>query len=82
MERHGHLNVLLCEIRPVDLGERRFCFEIYTGQQSQIFQAESEDDMMDWINTFHASKGETLAKSKSTATSPTMDAAPPPAPLE
>ncbi len=56
---------MMCEIRPIDLNDRRFCFEIYTGQQSQIYQAESEDDMMDWINTFHAAKSEMVQKRKS-----------------
>lgn len=65
MELHEKLNVMMCEIRPIDLNDRRFCFEIYTGQQSQIYQAESEDDMMDWINSFHAAKSEMVQKRKS-----------------
>jgi len=64
---------MMCEIRPIDQNDRRFCFEIYTGQQSQIYQAESEDDMMDWINTFHTAKSEMVQKRKSPTTS-----APPP----
>lgn len=56
---------MMCEIRPIDLNDRRFCFEIYTGQQSQVYQAESEDDMMDWINTFHAAKSEMVQKKNS-----------------
>ena len=50
------LNLMLCEIRPVEQGERRFCFEIYSGSQAMVLQAESEDDMMDWVNTFHTAK--------------------------
>lgn len=65
MELHEKLNVMMCEIRPIDLNDRRFCFEIYTGQQSQIYQAESEDDMMDWINSFHTAKSEMVQKRKS-----------------
>ena len=65
MESHENLNVLMCEIRPIVIYDRRFCFEIYTGQQSQVYQAESEDDMMDWINTFHTSKSEMIQKRKS-----------------
>ena len=71
MELHEKLNVMMCEIRPIDLNDRRFCFEIYTGQQSQIYQAESEDDMMDWINTFHAAKSEMVQKRKSPSSEPT-----------
>lgn len=65
MELHEKLNVMMCEIRPIDLNDRRFCFEIYTGQQSNNYQAESEDDMMDWINSFHAAKSEMVQKRKS-----------------
>ena len=71
MELHEKLNVMMCEIRLIDLNDRRFCFEIYTGQQSQIYQAESEDDMMDWINTFHAAKSEMVQKRKSPSSEPT-----------
>lgn len=59
------MSILLCEIRPLDYNDRRFCFEVYTGQLSQVYQAESEDDMMDWINTFHTAKSEMLQKRKS-----------------
>ena len=65
----------MCEIRPIDLNDRRFCFEIYTGQQSQVYQAESEDDMMDWINTFHTSKSEMVQKRKLSTTTTTTTAA-------
>ena len=61
---------MMCEIRPIDFNDRRFCFEIYTGQQSQIYQAESVDDMMDWINTFHAAKSKMVQKRKSPVVAP------------
>lgn len=57
---------MLCEIRPVELNERRFCFEIYSanGQNAIVLQAESENEMMDWINTFHTAKSELLERRK------------------
>lgn len=57
---------MLCEIRPVELNERRFCFEIYSanGQNAIVVQAESENEMMDWINTFHTAKSELLERRK------------------
>jgi hypothetical protein len=52
---------MLSEVRPVDWNDRRFCFEIYTSQHSQLFQAETEADMMEWIATFQAAKDDLLS---------------------
>jgi hypothetical protein len=54
------LTLMLSDIRPVDQNERRFCFEIYSGSLQVVLQAESEDEMMDWVNTFHTAKTELL----------------------
>ncbi|KAF9089432.1 SNF1-interacting protein [Mortierella sp. AD031] len=36
--------------------ERRFCFEVVCSTQSYLLQAETEDDLMSWVNTFEAAK--------------------------
>ncbi|KAF9138673.1 SNF1-interacting protein [Mortierella sp. GBA39] len=36
--------------------ERRFCFEVVCATQSYLLQAETEDDLMGWVNTFEAAK--------------------------
>ncbi|KAF9380722.1 SNF1-interacting protein [Podila verticillata] len=36
--------------------ERRFCFEVVCATQSYLLQAETEDDLMSWVNTFEAAK--------------------------
>ncbi|KAF9977276.1 SNF1-interacting protein [Actinomortierella ambigua] len=38
--------------------ERRFCFEVVCATQSYLLQAETEDDLMSWVNTFEAAKRE------------------------
>ena len=37
-----------------------------------MFQTESEEEMMDWVNTFHTSKGEMLERSKLKFESPLL----------
>ncbi|KAG0073720.1 SNF1-interacting protein [Podila epicladia] len=36
--------------------ERRFCFEVVCATQSYLLQAETEEDLMSWVNTFEAAK--------------------------
>ncbi|KAG0220545.1 hypothetical protein B0O80DRAFT_451492 [Mortierella sp. GBAus27b] len=36
--------------------ERRFCFEVVCVTQTYLLQAETEDDLMSWVNTFEAAK--------------------------
>ncbi|KAF9149521.1 SNF1-interacting protein [Linnemannia schmuckeri] len=40
--------------------ERRFCFEVVCATQSYLLQAETEDDLMSWVNTFEAAKRDML----------------------
>ncbi|KAF9178965.1 SNF1-interacting protein [Haplosporangium sp. Z 11] len=40
--------------------ERRFCFEVVCATQSYLLQAETEDDLMSWVNTFEAAKRDAL----------------------
>ncbi|KAF9930356.1 SNF1-interacting protein [Mortierella alpina] len=40
--------------------ERRFCFEVVCATQSYLLQAETEDDLMSWANTFEAAKRDIL----------------------
>lgn len=51
------INVLLCELKPVEVPERRNCFEVYTSQKSQVFcTAEGEEDLREWMRAFEAAK--------------------------
>ncbi|KAF9432445.1 SNF1-interacting protein [Entomortierella beljakovae] len=40
--------------------ERRFCFEVVCSTQSYLLQAETEEDLLSWVNTFEAAKRDAL----------------------
>ncbi|KAI9321723.1 hypothetical protein BX666DRAFT_2023819 [Dichotomocladium elegans] len=51
------VSVLLCDIKPVTDVDRRFCFEVVSVQQPSLFlQAETEEEMHDWIASFAKAK--------------------------
>ncbi|KAI8143142.1 hypothetical protein BJV82DRAFT_611536 [Fennellomyces sp. T-0311] len=51
------VSVLLCDIKPVSDIDRRFCFEVVCVQQPPFFlQAETEQEMKDWIAVFAKAK--------------------------
>ncbi|CAO3599851.1 unnamed protein product [Absidia cylindrospora] len=51
------VSVLLSEIKPVSDIDRRYCFEVVCVQQPPIvMQAETEDEMKDWITAFDRAK--------------------------
>ncbi|OBZ89021.1 putative PH domain-containing protein C19A8.02 [Choanephora cucurbitarum] len=51
------VSVLLCDIKPLMDLDRRFCFEVMCAQQpSFVLQAETEEEMREWINAFEKSK--------------------------
>lgn len=62
IERSFELHVLLCELRPAD-ADRRHCFEVHTSVKTYIYQAESEENMRDWIRVFENAKNHALRSS-------------------
>lgn len=54
----SRINVLLCEVRTVEVPDRRgSCWEIYTSQKSWVLcSAEGEDEMREWLRAFEAAK--------------------------
>ena len=63
IETRQELDVLLAEIKASDAYDRKWCFEILTTQQTLlVFQAESEDELKDWIKAFQNSKTNTLVE--------------------
>ncbi|KAI9301593.1 hypothetical protein BJ944DRAFT_252193 [Cunninghamella echinulata] len=51
------VSVLLSEIKPVSDIDRRYCFEVVCVQQAPIIvQAETEDEMKEWISAFDKAK--------------------------
>lgn len=59
IEKNFELHVLLCEIKPWD-GDRRHCFEITTSRRLLVYQAETEEEMRDWLRVFENAKTHAL----------------------
>ncbi|ORX34876.1 hypothetical protein BCR36DRAFT_588538 [Piromyces finnis] len=54
------INILLCEVKEETNNERRFCFSVITAKKTYILQAESENELKEWLNTFEIAKHEKL----------------------
>ncbi|KAK3313485.1 hypothetical protein B0H66DRAFT_503003 [Apodospora peruviana] len=50
------IGVLLCSAKPAVGEERRFCFEIKTKAQTLMLQAETQAQLVEWIDAFDAAK--------------------------
>ena len=72
VEESERIGVLLCSIRPATTEERRFCFEIKTTNHSFIVQADTQNELQDWIGAFETAKQKALQDPTSTD-SPGLD---------
>lgn len=51
------IGVLLCSVKPAVQEDRRFCFEVKTKTQTLLLQAESQAQLIEWLEVFdHAKK--------------------------
>ncbi|RDA86751.1 hypothetical protein CP532_4200 [Ophiocordyceps camponoti-leonardi (nom. inval.)] len=50
------VGVLLCSAKPAVGEERRFCFEVKTKIHSTILQAETQKELIEWLDAFEATK--------------------------
>ncbi|KAI9487540.1 MAG: hypothetical protein EXX96DRAFT_535688 [Benjaminiella poitrasii] len=51
------VSVLLCDIKPITDVDRRYCFEVMCAHQPPfVLQAETDDEMREWIGAFEKSK--------------------------
>lgn len=66
VEESERIGVLLCSIRPASQEERRFCFEVKTKDTSILLQAETQQELMDWIGAFEVAKQRALDDPEST----------------
>lgn len=64
-------NAVVCEsrisvengsIQPITDSDRRFCFEVSSQETSFTLQAETENDLQDWIRVFQANKTPTRSR--------------------
>ncbi|KAK2072737.1 hypothetical protein P8C59_007074 [Phyllachora maydis] len=47
------IDLRLASVREARNAERRFCFEVITPQYKRVYQATSEDDMVNWITSIN-----------------------------
>ncbi|ODH52297.1 hypothetical protein GX48_01615 [Paracoccidioides brasiliensis] len=60
VEESERIGVLLCSIRPAFQEERRFCFEVKTKNNTIMLQAETQEELTEWIGSFEAAKRKAL----------------------
>lgn len=76
VEESEKIGVLLCGIRPAFQEERRFCFEVKTKDTTVLLQAETQQDLTEWIASFEVAKRKALEDTSKDAGAPaTIDAA-------
>ena len=56
VEESERVGVLLCNVRLMAAEERRFCFEVMTKSTNYMLQAETEEELADWVNVFQMAK--------------------------
>lgn len=71
------IGVLLCSARPAVQEERRFCFEIKTKTQTILLQAETQAQLMEWLEVFEVAKKKAIVASMGRDPSAAMGAADP-----
>ncbi|PHH86349.1 hypothetical protein CDD83_10376 [Cordyceps sp. RAO-2017] len=59
------IGVLLCSAKPAVGEERRFCFEVKTKSQTMMLQAETQKELMQWLEVFEVTKKEAFEASTS-----------------
>ncbi|AEO57940.1 hypothetical protein MYCTH_2304763 [Thermothelomyces thermophilus ATCC 42464] len=57
------IGVLLCSARPAVQEERRFCFEIKTKTQTIMLQAETQAQLIEWLEVFEVAKKKAIEAS-------------------
>ena len=56
VEESDRTGVLLCAVRVATSEDRRFCFEVKTKDSAVVLQANSHQEVRDWIQSFDAAK--------------------------
>ncbi|KAL8873829.1 MAG: hypothetical protein Q9174_000758 [Haloplaca sp. 1 TL-2023] len=66
VEESDRIGVLLCSVRPAQSEERRFAFEVKTKDLSIMLQADSQAELVEWMNAFQTAKQKALEDPAST----------------
>lgn len=56
VEESEKIGVLLCNVKPAPAEDRRFCFEVKTKSSSLMLQAETQAQLMEWLQVFEVAK--------------------------
>lgn len=63
VEESEKIGVLLCNVKPAVQEDRRFCFEVKTKNQAILLQAETQGQLMQWLEVFELAKTKALEAS-------------------
>lgn len=66
VEESERIGVLLCSVRPAPQEERRFCFEVKTKDNNILLQAETQQELTEWVDIFEVAKQRALEDPNST----------------
>ena len=66
VEESERIGVLLCSVKPAPQEERRFCFEVMTKDTTILLQADTQPELVDWVNAFDVAKRKALEDPEST----------------
>lgn len=80
VEESEKIGVLLCGIRPAFQEERRFCFEVKTKDTTVLLQAETQNDLTEWISSFEVAKRKALEDTSNSNVDAAFSISPPVAP--
>ncbi len=65
VEEGEKIRVLLCSVKIAILEDRRFCFEVKTKDTTTILQAETQAELLGWIEAFEIAKNKALEEPSS-----------------
>lgn len=63
VEESDKIGVLLCNVKPAVQEDRRFCFEVKTKSLAILCQAETQSQLMEWLEAFEVAKNKALSAS-------------------
>lgn len=66
VEESEKIGVLLCNAKPAPGEDRRFCFEVKTKNATLMLQAETQAQLMEWLEAFEIAKNNAIKASADT----------------
>lgn len=63
VEESEKIGVLLCNVKPAPGEDRRFCFEVKTKNATLMLQAETQAQLMEWLEAFEIAKNNAIKAS-------------------